>query len=143
MEHTVFRKIKEDKGSITLFVLVAMLFFIMVMLLAYTAITNKDQEQIKQIDKIKKEYEVSAETLENTYNEVKSKVISIEVNFKENGGTYYIAKGGKVEIQTRINLTAGEGVKVQSAKYGWSNSNTTRAYNMARNRRRNSNCNKS
>ena len=53
MEHTVFRKIKEDKGSITLFVLVAMLFFIMVMLLAYTAITNKDQEQIKQIDKIK------------------------------------------------------------------------------------------
>ena len=43
MEHTVFRKIKENKRSITLFVLVTMLFLIMVLLLAYTAMINKKQ----------------------------------------------------------------------------------------------------
>ena len=125
MEHTVFRKIKENKGSITLFVLVTMLFLIMVLLLAYTAMINKKQDQEKQVAKIKAEYEVSAEALENTYNEVKNKVISVEVNFQNDGKTYHIAKGGKVQIETQINLIAESGTKIQEAKYGWSNSNST------------------
>lgn len=50
-------KFKEAKGSITLFVLVSMLFFSIVVIGAYMNSNYKVQEENKEIEKIKKEYD--------------------------------------------------------------------------------------
>lgn len=58
-------KNKNERGSITLFVLVVMLFLMMAFVTSYTSIKNKQIEQEKQIKKIQNEYKV--QDLESEY----------------------------------------------------------------------------
>ena len=51
------QKIKQEKGSITLYVLVSMFFFIVVVFGIYFNSNSKAQKQYKEIEKIQKEYE--------------------------------------------------------------------------------------
>ena len=50
-------KLKNEKGSITLYVLISMVFFIVVVYGVYFNTTNKAQKQNKEIEKIQKQYE--------------------------------------------------------------------------------------
>ena len=50
-------KIKENKGSITLYVLVAILFFIIIIFASYSSTVNKKVAQDKEFNKIKEAYE--------------------------------------------------------------------------------------
>lgn len=50
-------KIKSQKGSISLFVLISMIFFIIVILGIYAATSNRLQKQEKEIEQIQKSYE--------------------------------------------------------------------------------------
>lgn len=52
-----YHKIKQEKGSITLYVLISMIFFIVVILGIYLNSNSKTQKQNKEIQKIQKEYE--------------------------------------------------------------------------------------
>lgn len=68
------RKIKEEikkneKGSITLFVLVAMLFFTIILILSFGGQMNKIDSQKKQVEKIQEEYNTE-EDMERIYNQV-------------------------------------------------------------------------
>lgn len=65
--------IKQEKGSITLFVLVVMLFFVIILTLNYTRQSNKIDSQKKQIQEIERQYNVDDE-LEKTYSTIKSKL---------------------------------------------------------------------
>lgn len=72
------RKIKEktkqsEKGAITLFVLVAMLFFTIILILIFSGKMNKIDSQKKQIEKIQEEYSVESE-MDEVYNKEVSKV---------------------------------------------------------------------
>ncbi len=58
---------KEEKGSVTLFVLVTCMFFITIVLLAYINIMDKQINQEKQIGQIVKNYQVSDEELQKAY----------------------------------------------------------------------------
>lgn len=58
---------RNEKGSITLFTLVAMLFFIIILILSYTSQINKISSQKKQVEKIKEEYNTDDE-IEEVYN---------------------------------------------------------------------------
>ena len=62
--------IKSQKGSITMYVLVSMIFFIVVILQIYIYTSNNLQKQEEQIVKIQKEYEKQDinELYEETYN---------------------------------------------------------------------------
>ena len=51
------RKIKEEKGSITLYVIVSMIFFLIVVVAIYVSSTNKKIIQEKQIEDIQKGYQ--------------------------------------------------------------------------------------
>ena len=53
----MFLKLKKENGSITLFVLVSMLFFIIVLMGIYVNISNKIQKQEKEIQQIQKSYQ--------------------------------------------------------------------------------------
>ena len=65
-----FLEFKNENGSITLFVLIAMLFFLIVALGIYFGSQNKLQSQISEIDKIKKNYEISDDDLDTMYSAI-------------------------------------------------------------------------
>ena len=50
-------KIKEQKGSITIFVVISMIFFTIVVMALYVNSSYKVQAQQKEIEKIQKTYE--------------------------------------------------------------------------------------
>ena len=51
------KKIKKEKGSVTLFVLVSMLFFMFVLVGMYVNTSNKVAKQEREVNKIKQSYE--------------------------------------------------------------------------------------
>ena len=64
------KKLVNQKGSITLFVLLAMIFFIVIILNMTMNVANKKQSQISEYDKIKQEYEKNINNIDQVYNEV-------------------------------------------------------------------------
>lgn len=64
------KKLVNQKGSITLFVLLAMIFFIVIILNMTMNVANKKQSQILEYDKIKQEYEKNINNIDQVYNEV-------------------------------------------------------------------------
>lgn len=60
-------KVKSEKGSVTLFVLVAMILLLVILLAVYTQTTNKNISQKKELEKIQEEYK--GENIEQIYNE--------------------------------------------------------------------------
>lgn len=64
--------IKNEKGSITLFVLIAMLFFLIVVFSVFISSSNKMQAQTSEIDKIQEEYD---KDIDEIYNQVYDQLI--------------------------------------------------------------------
>ncbi len=64
-------RIKSEKGSITLFVLVSMMFFLLLLVFAYMNQSDKMSAQKKQIVEIQKQYEPG--NIEKIYREVEEK----------------------------------------------------------------------
>ena len=64
-------KFKEQKGSITLFVLLSILFFIVVLVGLYINSSNKIQKQQREIEKIKNQYET--QNVNDLYNKIYEK----------------------------------------------------------------------
>ena len=54
MEEVKNKRRKSERGSVTLFVLVTMLFFITILISSYTRQANKISSQRKQIEEIQK-----------------------------------------------------------------------------------------
>ena len=67
------KKRKYERGSITIFTVVAMMFFVTVLVLSYSRQLNKINSQKRQIQEIEKQYNVDSE-LEETYYRVKNKL---------------------------------------------------------------------
>lgn len=61
-------KRKSEKGSITLFVVIAMMFFSIVLLMGFTGVKNKIAAQNKKIEVIQNEYQ--ATDMDQKYNEL-------------------------------------------------------------------------
>ena len=113
--------LKNEKGSITVFVLLAILFFLIVVFSVFMSSSNKNRIQISELDKIKQEYEKDLNNIDEIYNEVASKEL-IQIAFEPNGGTFNIAKDYTIDISTNVSISYKEGMTVISRKYGWSNS---------------------
>ena len=60
-------KIKSEKGSITLFVLISMLFFVLILAGMYMLSMAKEEAGISQTAKIKEIYEKNVNQLDNVY----------------------------------------------------------------------------
>lgn len=59
--------LKNEKGSITLFVVAAILFFLIVVFSMFMTSSNKSRIQTSEIDKIKEEYQESVENIDQIY----------------------------------------------------------------------------
>ena len=64
--------LSKENGTITLFVLLALLFFMIVILSLFLSSSNKYLSQTSEIDKIKEEYEQSVNNIDQIYNETLS-----------------------------------------------------------------------
>ena len=63
-------KYKNEKGSITLYVLVAMLLMISVLTIVYMQINQKNTNQLKELSSIQKEYQINNKNMDDNYEEI-------------------------------------------------------------------------
>ena len=85
-------KPRNEKGSVTLFVLIAMLFLLTVGLIIFITNVNSDTSQRKDKKKIQEEYNSSANSvnLDNTYSEQEAKVANkIQIIVRDSLGNLY------------------------------------------------------
>ena len=81
----LFKKMKKEKGSVTLFVLIACMFMIIILLIVNIGIMNKNRSEEKKIEEIAKQYNQNETDLNNAYEKI--------VDENE-----YITKGELIEI---------------------------------------------
>ena len=62
MKNIIKKTIKNENGSITVFVVATILFILVLVMIFYFSINNKATTQNKDIDKIKSEYQSSNES---------------------------------------------------------------------------------
>lgn len=60
-------KLKSEKGSITLFVLVSMLFMLIALVLSYGRVSTKKTTEARQIKQIEDQYTVTDSEMEQEY----------------------------------------------------------------------------
>ena len=68
--------LKSEKGAITLFVLLGMLFFMVVVTTMFFRTSNQNSTQEGDIRAIESQYTVTDEKLQNKYDEIKNKEIN-------------------------------------------------------------------
>ena len=72
MNNKIIYKLKNQQGSVTLFVLIVMIFFLIILVSLFANTKTKIIEQEKQIAIIQKEYETEDinQTMEQKYDEI-------------------------------------------------------------------------
>lgn len=97
-------KIKSQKGSITIFVLIALLFYTAFLLLMYTANTNKLVAIKEKSDILKGVYEqnIDDDSINNIYNK---KMAEYNSNFSNFQMVEYLESTGSQYIDTRLLAT--------------------------------------
>ena len=72
MNNKIIYKLKNQKGSVTIFVLIVMIFFLIMLVSLFANTKTKIIEQEKQIAIIQKEYETENinQTMEQKYDEI-------------------------------------------------------------------------
>lgn len=87
-----FNKIAKETGSVTLFVLIAVLFFVVILLTVYTSSKNTLNAQEKEIAKIRAEYDITDSELDQAYSEKLEELnqdISITFTTATTGKTFH------------------------------------------------------
>ncbi len=72
MINDIKKFVKQEKGSITLFVLSAMLFFVTILTLTYMSQVDKVNNQKKQIEQVQAQYNVDKD-MDRVYEETKER----------------------------------------------------------------------
>ena len=117
--------IKNEKGSVTLFVLIAMIFFLIVTISIYVNSQSKLQAQNAEVEQIKKNYEKNnySEYLEHTYNDLTKNTTTIKFSF--DGGEYAMPTTGKARIATKISIeNQNPNITITEIHYQWSESSS-------------------
>ena len=107
--HNRIQKLKGEKGSVTLFVLIAMIFFLTVGITVYIANVNSKQSQEKEISKIQYEYGKNND-LNTIYNEQVDKVQQkLLITVIDSVGNKYIEKTwtNKAPLTVEVNWPDG------------------------------------
>lgn len=79
---------KSEKGSITLMVLTAMIFLLVVITASYFAISNKSGNQDKKISKIAQQYRASTEDMDQEYTKTLNSVTNLTMEQVRSDGMF-------------------------------------------------------
>lgn len=97
----VLRKIKEEKGSITMTVVAAMLFIISAVLIAYFSLSNQSNDQSKKTRQIADSYKVTNTDLVQKYKDVQdnfNEVTTMSIAEVKSLGNTMFAKGTNTTV---------------------------------------------
>ena len=61
--------VKNETGSITLFVLIAIIFFLIILAYQHVSLKNKQMAEEKELAKIQKNYQIDDEEMDKIYEE--------------------------------------------------------------------------
>ena len=101
------KNLKSEKGSITLFVLFSMIFFIMFLTTAYIASTNAERSQQESIARTKEIYEKDYENRQEIYNSFFDESLPTgytRLEYLESTGTQWIDTGVKLNQNSRVKI---------------------------------------
>ena len=122
MSVSKFNGVKNEKGSVTLFVSIAMLFFLMVAIVIFVGNRNKQMAQIKEIERIAQIYNNQGE-INQIYDDTLEKA-HLDITFEPNGQEYVIGEDiNSVTAETTIKVGDSSG-ELKNLQYGWSDSKT-------------------
>ena len=96
-------KVKNEKGSITIFVLASMIFFLVILVSIYVNNVNKGTNMGKYINKTESNYEVTNDNLEQAYQETIGTLYT-PVQYIESSGTQFINTGYNPTPNTRVEI---------------------------------------
>ena len=96
--------LKNNSGSVTLFVLIAMIFFLIVCFFIYTSSNNKKVSQMRELEQLKKNYESPIDEIDDKYEDIVNNEIIIE--FSPNGGEYVMPTNGQAKISINASATS-------------------------------------
>ena len=102
----VKNKRKSERGSVTLFVLVTMLFFITILISSYTRQASKISSQRKQIEEIQKEYSAEGK-IEEVYFEIENTMPVSIILYKPSGEIYDINEWTNEDLTLEIFYPGG------------------------------------
>lgn len=107
------KKKRSERGSITLFTLVAMLFFITILILSYSRQISKMSVQKKQIEQIQEEYSVEGE-MEEAYNRALNDMSIIKVGDYVDYNPTVTTKDGKTLVdESKLSYTSPTGTATE------------------------------
>lgn len=109
-------KLKSQKGSITLFILVSLLLFIAMVISVYTFMQGKSSSINNELKQIKSKYEISDNDLTNLYNSTINFTPTINLTRDQN------------KVIGRITLNTSN-LNIKVLKYGWVKSDRELAKN--------------
>ena len=109
-------KLKSQKGSITLFILVSLLLFIAMVISVYTFMQGKSSSINNELKQIKSKYEISDNDLTNLYNSTINFMPTINLTRNQN------------KVNGRITLNTSN-LNIKVLKYGWVKSDRELAKN--------------
>ena len=97
----VLRKIKEEKGSITMTVVALMLFIITGIFIAYFSLSNQSNNQSKKIRQVADSYKVTNSELVQKYKDVQDNlndITTMSITQTKSLGNYMFAKGTNTTV---------------------------------------------
>ena len=107
---------KNERGAITLFVLIACLFFALVLTGVYVATLNKMQTQEQRVDQIQENYARQLENIDEIYNELSGNVkLQLTQDPKDGTWTKEVTLIGNAEVKE------GETVRIKEFAFGKEN----------------------
>ena len=107
--------LKSENGAVTLFVLIAILFFLIVIFGMYVRSSSKNQVQISEMEKVQKEYQKDVDNIDQIYDEVKNKS---QITIKEAKKDEILNKTNNTEVTVvdgTVTLPAGFKIAEDSA----------------------------
>lgn len=118
------KKGRNEKGSITLYVLVAMMLMCFVVIGVYMNASNRKANQMQELEKIKEEYERENNNINEIYEEVSKN--NILIKYSNSGGEYAMPTEGKAKIGTTITvITGSDSIQINKIYYQWTATTVT------------------
>lgn len=113
----ILRKLKEEKGSITMTVVAAMLFIISAILIAYFSLSNQSNDQSKKTRQVADSYKVTNTDLVQKYKDVQdnfNEVTTMSIAEVKSLGNTMLAKGTNTVVNDELgnNFVVPAGFKV-------------------------------
>ena len=102
-----YNRLCKNNGSITLFVLISMLFFVTILTTTYVNLGNRQQSQREETEIIKKQYAKTDEKIEKLYSETAKKYPRIMLTTVQNDVEYSVNEETEENLNCKVGY-AGE-----------------------------------